>query len=184
MKKLKRGQTMIKDNLTRVIIFWGAFMICLAGLGIISGLKPVFGDLKPAPDLKLQDLEGNKFKLSDHKGKVVLVNFWAVWCPPCKTEIPHLIKLYNRYKDQGLIILGIAIKSKEGTIKKLVKELGINYPIINGDNPHIIRSFPGIRAVPTSFIINREGNFYNNYVGFNQRVAVQVEEDIKTLLNQ
>ena len=138
---------MIKDNITRAIICLGAFMICLAGLGVVSGLKPVFGDLQPAPDLKLQDLEGNKFKLSDHRGKIVIINFWAVWCPPCKVEIPDLVELYETYKDQGLIILGVAIKSKEGTIKKIVQELGINYPIINGDNPHIIRNFPELSLI-------------------------------------
>lgn len=173
---------MIKKNMTG-IVFSVIFIFTVAGFGAISGAKPVLGEAKPAPDITLKDLKGNKFKLSDHQGKVVIVNFWAVWCPPCKLEIPDLVELYKKYKEQGLVILGIAIDSgKDKKIKAKAQELGINYPVINGNNYYIRKSFGGIRAVPTTFVINQEGNFFKNYVGYQKRQVL--EEDIKTLLHQ
>ncbi len=176
---------MKRRRIVGAIIFCG-IIIFFISLGITSGPKSLLGDLRPAPDIKLKDLDGNKFRLSDHRGKVILVNFWAVWCPPCKLEIPHLIDLNNKYKDKGLVILGIAINSgNDEKIRKKAQEFGVNYPIINGDKNYYLRkSFPPIRAIPTSFIINKKGKFYNNYIGFSHRIALQLEEDIKTLLNQ
>lgn len=165
------------------MIFFAMLAISLAGSRLVCGLSPSSSDLKPAPDIKFKDLEGNKFKLSDHRGKVVIVNFWAVWCPPCKIEIPELVTLYTQYKEQGLRIIGIAIDSgKDGKIKEKAQELGINYPVINGDDYQIRNSFGGIRAVPTTFIINPDGKIYKNYVGYRDKTVF--EEDIKTLLTQ
>ena len=143
-------------------------------------------DLKPAPDLTLTDINGNKFKLSDYRGKVVILNFWAVWCPPCRVEIPHLVSLYDKYKDNGLVILGIAIGSgNDDKIKENATELGITYPVINGDEfPSVRRNFREVRAIPNSYIINQEGNFFNNYVGFSETTPIELEKDIKTLLVQ
>lgn len=157
-------------------------VLCLAGFAFGIGAT----DLKPAPDLKLTDLDGKTFKLSDHQGKVVILNFWAVWCPPCRIEIPHLVALYNKYKNQGLVVLGIAISSgSDKKIKAKANEWGISYPLINGDNsPAIRRNFPEVRAIPNSFIINQEGKFFKNYVGFAPNTPIDLEQDIKTLLKQ
>jgi len=161
---------------------FGIVMIFLAGVGLICGLNLNCSELKSAPDIKLKDLDGNKFSLSDHLGKVVIVNFWAVWCPPCKLEIPDLVDLYTKYKDKGLKIIGIAINSgKDKKIREKAEELGINYPVVNGDDYFIRKSFGGIRAVPTTFIINQEGKFFKNYVGYRKKEVI--EEDIKILLN-
>ena len=166
-------------------IFGVLFVYGLLVIGAMANPLSAFCDLQPAPDIKLTDLNGNKFKLSDYKGKVIIVNFWAVWCPPCKAEIPHLIKLNDKYKADGLVIIGIAIDSgKDEKIRKKAEEFTVNYPIINGDDSSIRKSFPPVRAVPTSLIINKEGQIFNNYQGFNEAIAKQVEEDIKTLLKQ
>ncbi|HJX30303.1 MAG TPA: TlpA disulfide reductase family protein [Thermodesulfobacteriota bacterium] len=143
-------------------------------------------NLKPAPDLKLTDINGNTFKLSDYRGKVVIINFWALWCPPCQIEIPHLVSLYDKYKDNGLVVLGIAISSgNDKKIKEKAKEWNINYPVINGDEfPSVGRNFREVRAIPNSYIINQEGKFFKNYVGFSTTTPIELEKDIKTLLKQ
>jgi peroxiredoxin len=153
-------------------------------LGIAAALCPqaAFADPKPAPDIKLKGLDGQKYALSDYQGKIVIVNFWAVWCPPCKVEIPELIELYNTYKDQGLMVFGIAIDSgKDEKIQEKAVELKINYPVINGDEYYIRKAFGGIRAVPTTFMINREGKFHKEaFVGYQKKEVL--EEEIKSLL--
>jgi peroxiredoxin len=175
---------MMRKIRTMAVIFLTVFILCIAGSSTFSGTdSPPAADLKPAPDVKMKDLDGNKFKLSDHRGNVVILNFWAVWCPPCKVEVPELVKLYNSYKDRGLRIIGVAIDSgKDQKIKEKAQELGINYPVVNGEDSAIRNSFGPIRAVPTTYVINKEGKVYRNYVGF--RDIKIFEEDVTTLLGQ
>jgi thiol-disulfide isomerase/thioredoxin len=159
--------------------------IVVGGVGLWGGFGTVYGALQPAPDVTFKDLQGKQFRLADYRGKVVIVNFWAEWCPPCKIEIPHLVSLYNKYKDQGLMIFGVAIDSKnDEVIRKKAQELGVNYPVVNGDNERarVRRSFPPIRGVPASFIINKQGMLYSTHTGFNPQIVEQIEAEIKTLL--
>ena len=168
----------------RVPIFWITIFFFFLGVGFGWGGESE--NLKPAPDLKLTDINGNTFKFSDYRGKVIILNFWALWCPPCQIEIPHLVSLYDKYKDKGLVILGIAISSgNDKKIKEKVKEWGIDYPVINGDEfPSVGRNFWEVRAIPNSYIINQEGKFFKNYVGFSTTTPIELEKDIKTLLKQ
>jgi thiol-disulfide isomerase/thioredoxin len=168
----------------RIPIFLITLFFLSVGFGLGWGAES--GNLKPAPDLNLTDVNGKNFKLSDYRGKVVILNFWAVWCPPCQIEIPHLVSLYDKYKNNGLVILGIALGSgNEKKIKEKAKELAINYPVVNGDEcPSVRKNFYEVRAIPNSYIINQEGNFFKNYVGFSETTPIELEKDIKTLLAQ
>lgn len=175
----RKGCGACRSVLMAGIIVWIATLTGASGTAC--------GASQSAPDVALKDLQGNEFKLSDYRGKVVIVNFWAEWCPPCKVEIPHLVALYNKYKDQGLMIFGVAIDSKnDEVIGKKAQELGVNYPVINGDNDHarVRRSFPPIRGVPASFIINKQGKINSTYTGFNPQIVEQIEAEIKTLLTE
>lgn len=167
--------------------FMGALMagIFVGIAALVGGSGPACGASQSAPDVVLKDLQGNEFKLSDYRGKVVIVNFWAEWCPPCKIEIPHLVALYNKYKDKGLMIFGVAVDSKnDEVIGEKAHALGVNYPVINGDNDHarVRRSFPPIRGVPASFVINKQGKINSTYTGFNPKIVEQIEAEIQTLL--
>ena len=168
----------------RVLFFGVIIFFFFLGVGLGWGAESEI--LKPAPDLSLTDINGKKFKLSDYRGKVVILNFWAVWCPPCQIEIPHLVSLNDEYKGKGLVILGIAIASgNDEKIKEKAKDLSIDYPVINGDDcPSVRRNFWEVRAVPTSYIINQEGKIFKNYVGFSETTPIELEKDIKTLLKQ
>ena len=168
----------------RMPIFWITIFFFFVGVGLGCGAESE--TLKSAPELKLTDINGKNFKLSDYRGKVVILNFWAVWCPPCQIEVPHLVALYDQYKDKGLVILGIAIAS--GNVEKIkakAKELSIDYPVINEEDcPSIHRNFQEVRAVPTSYLVNQEGKIFKNYVGFSEMTPIELEKDIKTLLKQ
>src|SRR5690242_16222960 len=88
---------------------------------------------KEAPDFVLKDLDGKKVKLSDYRGKAVLLNFWATWCPPCKVEMPWFVDLQKQYGNDGLVVLGVAMDDSEpGTIAKFANEMGVNYPVLLG----------------------------------------------------
>jgi len=143
-------------------------------------------DSKIVPDITITDLNGNTFKFSDYRGKVIILNFWAIWCPPCQIETPHLISLYDRYQKKGLIVLGVAIASGgDEKIKSKVKEWKIPYPVINGDQfPLIQQNFREVRAVPTSYVIDPGGKFYKHYIGFSGTTMTEIERDIQTLLTQ
>lgn len=129
-----------------------------------QSLKPG-KDRKPAPDFTLKDVNGKVFKLSDYKGKAVLLDFWATWCGPCKMEIPWFIEFQQKYKDRGLVVLGVA-EDDEGwkVVKPFAEQMKINYPIVTG-NETTDALYGGIEALPTTFIIDRDGRVAVVHVG-------------------
>jgi thiol-disulfide isomerase/thioredoxin len=123
-----------------------------------------FRDPKPAPAFALRDLSGREISLASLRGKVVLLNFWATWCPPCRAEIPDLVALQEKYRDT-LQIIGIS--EDEGGVdgvKRFAAEHAINYPVAM-TTPQIEKMFPGISALPTSFILDRESRVVQKHVG-------------------
>jgi peroxiredoxin len=131
-----------------------------------------------APAFTLQNLDGKNVKLSDFKGKVTIIDFWATWCPPCRAEIPDFIDLYKTYQKKGLVIIGIALDDKP-KVQKFVKDQKINYPILLG-NQEIANLYGGISGIPTTFIIDRKGEIIKTFVG--QRSKEDFETIIKGLL--
>lgn len=122
--------------------------------------------LSEAPEFLIHDLENQPLQLSDFKGKVLLINFWATWCPPCIEEIPHLEKLFNNYSKKGLVVLGVSLdEAGREHVKSFVKENALSYPIAMS-NEKMVKDFGGIRGTPTSFLIDREGKIVKKWVGY------------------
>jgi len=133
-----------------------------------------------APDFTLPDLDGNSLTLSDFKGRVIILNFWATWCPPCRREIPDFVELYEKYKDEGLLIIGVNLdRGDSRSVKQFSKEYKINYPIVLG-NVNVTQDYGGVRAIPTTFVIDRKGNIKEKYVGYQPRATF--EGAVKRLL--
>ena len=155
-----------------------------------------------APDIALTRLDGEAFRLSDYRGKVVVLNFWATWCPPCRLEIPHFADLYRAYKDRGVVFLGISL-DQDGAepVRAFSEQHDIPYPVAMG-NREVVLSFSrlngiptsssgggrvsmdngNIQAIPTTFIIDREGKIYRKHVGYRERQ--HLEPELKLLLKE
>lgn len=120
---------------------------------------------KQAPPFSLENTEGKTVKLEDLKGKVIVLNFWATWCPPCRAEIPDFIKVYDKYKSKGVEILGVSLDHKGWeVVRPFVKSNKINYPVLLGDQ-RIAQAYGNIRSIPTTFIIDRKGKVVDQHVG-------------------
>ncbi len=139
---------------------------------------------KPAPEFTLKYHGTNEeMNLSDLRGKVVLVNFWGTWCPPCKAELPDLVSLYNDYRDQDVEFLGVLVHrqpSDARLVPTLAHQYGIEYRYVTGE-PEVFQRF-GISAVPTTFIIDREGVIRHQYRGAKARATF--ERDVVRVLEQ
>ncbi len=128
----------------------------------------------PMPVFTLKDLDGKTIESSQFSGKVVLLNFWATWCPPCRAEIPELIALQEKYRDQ-LQIIGISEDdAPPGAVKAFVAEHQMNYPVAM-TTPDMERAFPGVDALPTSFLIDREGRVARKHVGMLNPTVTELE---------
>ncbi|RMH65436.1 MAG: TlpA family protein disulfide reductase [Calditrichaeota bacterium] len=146
---------------------------------LIVGLLVSISLAKKAPDFTFKSLDGKEVSLSDYKGKVVLVNFWATWCGPCIGEMPDLNKLYQAYKDKGFQILGLAVSSRPNDIPKKVKQTGVTYPILLNAEPAVAK-FGGFGAIPQTFIIDQNGTIVHSVTG--SRGYEDFEKMIKPLL--
>jgi thiol-disulfide isomerase/thioredoxin len=165
-------------------IFWGAAMLMVALVGWTSlpatESQPAAGAL--APSWKLQDLNGKTVSSTELKGKVIVLDFWATWCPPCKAEIPGFIELQKGYGKDGLVIIGASVDDagKIATVKKFVQKFGVNYPVVLA-NEETVRAFGGVNAIPTTFVINQEGRIVSRNLGFTE--TAELEKEIKALLH-
>lgn len=118
-----------------------------------------------APAFSLKDNDGNTITLESLKGKVVVLNFWATWCPPCRAEIPDFKKVYAEYKDKDVEIIGVSLDHKGwDVITPFLKKWEINYSVVLG-GAKIARDYGNIRSIPTTFIIDRDGKVVDEHVG-------------------
>jgi peroxiredoxin len=135
---------------------------------------------QPAADFKLMDLEGQPLGLAEFRGKVVLLDFWATWCPPCREELPHFKELYAAYQGEGLEVIGISLdEGGAQVVKPFVQANGILYPIALGDS-RVTQDYGGIRGIPTTFLIDKQGRIANKYVGYHDKEVF--EQEIRKLL--
>lgn len=132
-----------------------------------------------APDFTLQDLSGNTVSLSDFKGKVVLIDFFATWCPPCRASVPAIERLHTNYIDKGLVVLAISLdEGKWDYVKSFQSEYGITYTILKGTDDVAMQYM--VRTIPTLVIADKKGNVWKRIIGFGNEEYL--EEQIKTLL--
>ena len=139
------------------------------------------GRKKASLNFTVKDVDGKEVRLSQYKGKVVLVNFWATWCKPCRVEIPTLNALYRDYKDQGFVVLGVSVDSEVAAVKPFARVMKMNYPVLIGaGHEDLGNAFGPFLGFPTSVLVKRDGAICLEHVGTVSRS--QLEERIGKLL--
>ena len=159
------------------MLYFGLHMARQSASGRPMGL----GYGTPAPDFTLQSVDGKTVRLSEFKGKAVLVNFWATWCGPCKIETPWLVEFQNQYRAQGLQIVGVAMDdSGKDEIARFAKDMGMNYPVLLGKEA-VGDAYGGVPALPESFFVGRDGKIVDKIMGIEGKA--ELESAIKKALN-
>lgn len=119
-----------------------------------------------APAFSVRALDGKVVRLSDFRGRPVILDFWATWCGPCKASMPHLTTLQERYRERGLVVIGLSVDDGDGQkVKRFAEKLGIGFRIAMADE-HVLDLYGPIRAIPTTFFINRKGEVVRRVVGY------------------
>lgn len=153
----------------------------LAGLAVMLLFVGVAGAKGKMPEFSLSSaVDGKKVKSTDFKGKTLLITFFATWCPPCRQEIPTLIKLQKKFSSKGFSVIGLSVDEKgPKVVVKLIKKEKINYPVLMSDS-RTAKGFGGIAGIPTSFLVNRQGEIVKRYPGYVPFSLL--EKDIKSEL--
>jgi len=140
-----------------------------------------------APDFTLSNVAGGSLTLADLRGKVVLLDFWATWCGPCRAGIPHLNELYGEHREAGFEIVGISVDRGQGgrsgleTVREYVGRTPIAYPLVMADGS-VVAAYGGIRSIPTAFLVDRAGLVRKRYVGLQPKEVLA--RDIRALLDE
>jgi thiol-disulfide isomerase/thioredoxin len=151
------------------MLYFGFHMARRPGLSQTPGT----GRVTDAPDFALETLDGRNLRLSDLRGKAVLLNFWATWCAPCKIEMPWFVELQNEYGPQGLQIVGVAMDdSSKEDIAKFARDMGVNYPVLLGKEA-VGDAYGGVPALPESFFISRDGKIVDKILGLEGKADIE-----------
>jgi len=138
---------------------------------------------RPAPDFALKSSSGENLRLSEYRGDVVMVNFWATWCGPCRQEMPLLDELYTRYERVGFSLLGVNIDDDSRKAMNMISELGVNFPVLFDDRKEVSKLYE-VDAMPVTVIIDREGNVRHVHQGYKPGYEDKYLDEIRSLLRE
>ncbi|MEE8045656.1 MAG: TlpA disulfide reductase family protein [Dehalococcoidia bacterium] len=157
----------------------------LTGLCIVLLAAETFavGLREEAPDFTLKSLEGSNLRLEEYRGQVVLINFWASWCGPCRQEMPVLDRLHHRYEDTGFAVLGINVEGDSGSAQEIVDKTNVTFPILLDDGQKVSELY-SLEAMPSTVVVDRDGVIRYIHRGYKPGDEVKYVEVVKELIRE
>ena len=165
---------MVRSKLALVVI-----VVVVIGVGLYSMRRKHGPEHRPAPDFNLPQLNGQTLQLSSYRGKVVLLDFWATWCVPCRAEIPHFVELQQKYGDRGLQIIGVSMDDSPEPVRDFYQQFHMNYPVVMG-TAKTGELYGGVLGLPIAFVIGKDGLIDSKKIGAADMAIL--EREIEKLL--
>lgn len=156
----------------------GALTAALLATAVVAGVSDA-----PAPDFTLKSDSGKNLKLSEHRGEVVLINFWASWCGPCRQEMPLLSELHDKYKSLGFTVLGVNVEQDSAAAKKLLKEMPVTFPVLFDNDSTVSKQYDVI-AMPSTVLVDRDGNMRYLHKGYKPGEEAIYLEMVRSLIRE
>lgn len=154
-----------------------------AALALLSLPPAAPAQDKAAPDFTLKSASGVNLKLSEHRGQVVMINFWATWCGPCRQEMPELNKLYEKYRTRGFQLLGVNIDEQDRAARSMAGKLGVRFPVLFDTDKSVSRLYD-VSVMPTTVLVDRSGRWRHTHRGFKAGAEALYESQIRELLKE
>lgn len=154
--------------------------LALMGLPLLAGASATQG---PAPDFTLKSNSGKNLKLSELRGQVVLINFWASWCGPCRQEMPALEELHKRYASLGFTVLGVNVEQDPSKAQTLLKDIPVSFPVLFDTQNSVSKQY-NVKAMPTTVIVDRNGNMRYLHKGYQPGYEQQYAEQVRALIRE
>lgn len=177
-----RGFGASKSSMRRWISSFAFVLVLLTASGIALAQQGVGSR---APEIGLADMNGRQVRLSSLRGKVVLVNIWGTWCRPCREEMPFLDRLYQRYRQQGLVVVGVAQDSDRDAVQRFLRRQRVTYPIVHDGSHAVAQRYDQVsreRAMPRSFLVDRRGVVRYIHVSRRAGDLPAIEQQVQRLL--
>ena len=154
-----------------------------AALGLPTAARASIAPSSPAPDFTLRSLEGPNLRLKEQRGKVVLLNFWATWCGPCREEMPQLNKLYDKYRASGFTLLGVNVDEDSRNAAGIAGQLGVKFPVLFDSDKQVSKLYD-LSAMPSTVLIDRDGKVRFLHRGYRTGTETEYDQQIRTLLKE
>jgi peroxiredoxin len=158
-------------------------LIALAMLAAAGAANAKATPNAQAPDFTLRQLNGPNLRLGEQRGRVVLVNFWATWCGPCRVELPHLSRLHDKYRSSGFLLLGVNIDEDPTLAKALVSKMGLTFPVLLDPEKKVVGAYD-LNAMPATVLIDRDGRVRHLHRGYKEGVEALYEQQVRALLKE
>jgi peroxiredoxin len=153
-------------------------IVLITATAVTAGIKQ-----SAAPDFTLKSVEGENLKLSEYRGEVVLINFWASWCGPCRQEMPVLSELHNKYKALGFTVLGVNVEEDSSKARKLLQELPVSFPVLF-DNESVVSKQYDVVAMPSTVLVDRNGNMRYLHKGYKPGLEDVYLQQVRALIRE
>ncbi len=168
-------------SVPRILIAIALFLVSLAAAAQQAGSGLVRIDPPAqAPDFELFDLDGGSYRLSDYRGQVVIINFWATWCPPCREEMPSMQRAWEVLQGEGILLLGINVGEDEDTIFQFTADYPVDFPLLMDLDSRVIGQWP-VRGLPTTFVVDPAGRIVHRAVGSREWDDPALLEQVRSL---